>query len=181
MNPAAPAPLLALGIFLAYLVVQRMSELWISARNARRLFARGAREMGREHFRWLVALHTLFPLALIAEVLWLGARPGPLTPCWVVVWVLAQGLRWVAMGTLGERWNARVIVLPGTSRVRKGPYRLLRHPNYVAVATELLAGPLIFGAWRTALVFSAANFFALRVRIRCENRALDEAESWAGG
>jgi methyltransferase len=83
------------------------------------------------------------------------------------------------METLGERWNARVIVLPGAPRVRSGVYRFLRHPNYVAVALELLAGPLVFGAWRTAAVFTLANFFALRVRIRCENRALAAAEAEA--
>lgn len=179
MSSVGRPVLFGLGGFLLYLVLQRSGELWISARNARRLFARGAREVGREHFLWLVLLHTLFPLSLIAEVLWLGARPGPLTPCWVVLWVLAQGLRWACMGTLGERWNARVIVLPGAPRIRSGPYRFLRHPNYVAVTLELLAGPLIFGAWRTAALFSVANFFALRVRIRCENRALEAAEAEA--
>lgn len=179
MSSAGPRLLLGLACFLAYLIVQRLGELWISARNARRMFARGAREVGREHFPWLVALHTLFPLCLIAEVLWLGVRPGPLTPYWLVLWVLAQGLRWASMETLGEFWNARIIVLPGAPRIRRGPYRWLRHPNYIAVAIELLAGPLIFGAWRTAALFTVANFFALRVRIRCENRALDEAASEA--
>ena len=179
MSAPGPAPLAWLGAFLAFLVLQRSAELWISVRNARRLFARGAREVGGDHFRWLVLLHTTFPLCLIAEVFWLGARPGPFTPGWVVLWVLAQGLRWAAMETLGERWNARVIVLPKAPRVRTGPYRLMRHPNYVAVAVELLAGPLIFGAWRTAMVFTVLNFFALRVRIRCENRALEAAEAEA--
>jgi methyltransferase len=179
MNVAERPAILWLGCFLGFLALQRATELWISARNARRLLARGGREVGRDHFRWLVLLHTLFPLCLIAEVLWLRARPGRWTPCWVALWVLAQGLRWVAMGTLGERWSARVIVLPGAPRVRTGVYRFLRHPNYVAVALELLAGPLAFGAWRTAAVFSVANMFALRVRIRCENRALDQAEAEA--
>jgi len=181
MNAGEPPPLLGLGCFLGYLVLQRGLELWLSARNARRMFQRGAREYGREHFPALVVLHTLFPVSLIAEVLWLGARAGPLALGWLVLWVAAQGLRWAAMGTLGDFWNTRVIVLPGGPRIHQGPYRLLRHPNYVAVAVELLAGPLIFGAWRTALAFSIANFFALRVRIRCENRALDEAESRAAG
>jgi methyltransferase len=177
VNRFGPPPFALLGCFIAYLALQRSAELWISSRNARRMFARGAREVGREHFPLLVLLHTLFPLALIAEVLWLGARPGRLAAAWGVLWVLAQGLRWASMEALGERWNARLIVLPGAPRIRSGPYRVLRHPNYVAVAIELLAGPLIFGAWRTAALFSILNFFTLRVRIRCENRALAEAES----
>lgn len=171
-----PVPALALAAFVLFLALARGVELWISARNARRMLARGAREHGREHFPLLVALHAAFPLALIAEVLWLDARPGPLAPAWAAVWTLAQVLRWAAMRALGERWNTRVIVLPGAPLVTHGPYRWLRHPNYVAVATELLAGPLAFGAWRTALVFSLANFLALRIRIRCEDEALGRME-----
>jgi methyltransferase len=134
VNRFGPPPFVALGSFVGYLALQRSAELWISSRNARRMFARGAREVGREHFRLLVLLHTLFPLALIAEVLWLGARPGRFAAAWVVLWVLAQGLRWASMEALGDFWNARVIVLPGAPSVRSGPYRVLRHPNYVAVA-----------------------------------------------
>lgn len=167
-----PVPVAALALFLSYLVVQRVSELVVSARNARKLFARGAREHGREHYPWLVLLHALFPLALITEVFLLGARPGRLTPLWFLLWLAAQALRFASMRALGERWNTRVLVLPGAPLVRHGPYRWLRHPNYLAVMIELIAAPLMFGAWRTALVFSLANLPALRVRIRCERRAL---------
>ena len=79
------------------------------------------------------------------------------------------------MRALGERWTTRVLVLPGRPRVRDGAYRWLRHPNYVAVVIEFVAAPLMFGAWRTALAFSLANLLALRVRIRCEERALARA------
>ena len=168
-------PVAPLAAFLACLVAQRTGELVLSARHARRLFARGARERGRGHFPLLVVLHTLFPLALIGEVLALHERPGPLAPLWVTLWLGAQGLRWAAMRALGERWTTRVLVLPGVPLVRRGPYRWMRHPNYLAVVVELLAAPLMFGAWRTALAFSAANLFALRVRIRCEERALADA------
>lgn len=175
------APTLALTAFLAFLVAQRSHELILSARNARRLLARGAREHGREHFPALVLLHALCPLALIGEVLGLHARPGGLAPLWLALWLAAQGLRWAAMWALGERWSTRVIVLPGAPLVRRGPYRWLRHPNYLAVGIELLAAPLMFGAWRTALVFSAVNLVALRVRIRCEERALAGAMAGRGG
>jgi methyltransferase len=84
----------------------------------------------------------------------------------------AQVLRYWAIRTLGPRWNVRVIVVPGAPVVTGGPYRFLRHPNYVAVVVEGFAIPLIHGAWGTALVFSAANALLLVVRIRCEERAL---------
>ena len=133
------------------------------------------------HFPLLVALHTLYPLALIAEVVVLGARPGPAWPLWLGLWVAAQVLRVVAIRTLGDRWNVRIWVVPGEPRVRRGLYRWLPHPNYLAVVVELLSGPLLFGAWRTALLISALNALALRVRIRAEEAALAEAEGLAAG
>ena len=165
-------PLGGLVAFLAYHAAQRLSELALSARNARRLLERGAREHGRGHFPAMVAMHALFPVAIVAEVLALGARPDRLAPLWIVLFVAAQGLRIASMRALGGSWTARVIVLDGAPLVRHGPYRFLRHPNYLAVGIELLAAPLMFGAWRTALVFSLANLVVLRVRIRCEERAL---------
>lgn len=168
-------PVAALGVFAGYYLVQRTSELILSARNVRRLLARGGVEHGRGHFPMLVVMHTLFPLCLIAEVVVLGARPGRWAPLWVGLWLAAQGLRWASMRALGERWISRVIVVPGEALVHRGPYRWLRHPNYLAVVIEILAAPLMFGAWRTALAFSAANLLALRVRIRCEEQALAEA------
>jgi methyltransferase len=167
-----PIPVAALALFLTIFAAQRAGELVISARNGRRLLARGAREHGRGHYPALILLHTLFPLALAAEVVALDARPGRLAPLWLVLWLAAQGLRYAAIRALGERWSTRVLVLPGAPMIRRGPYRWLRHPNYLAVMIEFVAAPLMFGAWRTALVFSLADLVALRVRIRCERRAL---------
>jgi methyltransferase len=175
--PAAGAPIGWLAAFLAFLIVQRISELVLSARNARRMRARGAREYGREHYPWLVVLHTLFPIALAVEVLLLGARPGAWAALWLTVWVIAQVLRYSAILALGEHWNTRVLAVPGGALVNRGIYRRLRHPNYVAVVLELLSSPLFFGAWRTAIVFSLANLALLRFRIRCEEHALREASA----
>ena len=172
---AVGGPIAALALFLGFLVLQRLMELGLSARNAARLRARGAVEHGAAHFPWFVILHTLFPIALAAEVLLLGARPGPQALVWVAVWLFAQGLRYAAIRALGEHWNVRILVVPGAPLVRRGPYRWLRHPNYVAVVLELIAAPLMFGAWRTALLFSLANLVLLRVRIRSEEQALEGA------
>ena len=169
----------ALAAFLAVLAVQRAGELVHARRNERRLRARGGREHAAGHFPLLVLVHVLFPLALVAEVLVLGARPGPLWPLWLSAWLAAQGLRYWAVATLGDRWSVRIWTVPGEPPVARGPYRFLRHPNYLAVGLELVAAPLMFGAWRTALAIGALDAVALWIRIRAEERAL--GEEIAGG
>lgn len=164
-----------LAVFLSVVALQRFSELLLSARNARRVFTRGGREYGARHFPWLVVLHAFYLGALGAEVVWLDARPGGSWPVWLAAWAAAQALRYASVRALGERWNVRVIVIPGAPLVRTGPYRYLRHPNYLAVVVELFAGPMIFGAWRTALAVCVFNALALRTRIRVENEALRTA------
>jgi methyltransferase len=88
---------------------------------------------------------------------------------------MANGLRYSAIATLGRRWSTRIFVIPGAPLVRGGPYRWLRHPNYVAVVVEFIAAPMLFGAWRTAVVIGVMNAAVLAVRIRCENDALQRA------
>ncbi len=168
----ADAPRLALAAFILLLAGERLIELALSARHARRLRARGAVEHGRGHFPLLVALHVLLFPALAFEVLGLGARPGAAWPLWLALFLAAQGLRFASLWALGPRWTVRVLVVPGEPPVRRGVYRFLRHPNYVAVAVELLAGPLLFGAWRTAVLATLANLVAMALRIPVEERAL---------
>jgi len=173
---ADTAALVGLAVFIVIVVAERIGELAWSARTARRLAARGGREVAAAHFPLLVALHVLYPLVLIAEVVWLGARPSSWWPMWLVLWLGAQALRFAAIHALGDRWNVRIWTVPGEPRVRRGLYRWLRHPNYLAVIIELMAGPMLFGAWRTAFAISTLNALALRVRIRAEEAALAEAE-----
>jgi methyltransferase len=165
----------ALLIYLVVVGVQRAAELALSRRHARALAARGGREFGRALFAVFVALLGCYPLALAAEVLILRATPPAHATAWLALWLAAQGLRVWAMRSLGEFWNVRVWVLPHMRPVARGPYRWLRHPNYLAVAVEFVAAPMMFGAWRTALAFSALNALAMGVRIPVENRAL----AWA--
>jgi len=159
-------------LFVAALAAQRLFELTISRRHAEALRARGAVEHGRGHFPLLVLVHVLLLLGILFEVIVLGTRPGKTWPLWALVFAAGQLLRYAAIRALGPYWNVRVLVVPGAPLVRTGPYHFLRHPNYVAVVMELLAAPLIFGAWRTALAVSALNAIALWIRIRCEERAL---------
>lgn len=153
--------------------VERLAELAVSKRNAAWSFARGGVETGRGHFPAMVALHTGLLAGCIAEVV-LADRPFIPWLGWpmLVLALGSQALRWWCIATLGPRWNTRVIVVPGLAPVRRGPYRLFRHPNYVAVVVEGFALPLVHTAWVTALVFTALNVPLLRVRLRVENAAL---------
>lgn len=161
--------------FLALLAVERGVEWVISRRNAQRAFARGALEIGQAHFRVMSALHTAFFVACAAEVFGLHRGfPGALGWAALGIAVAAQALRYWAITTLGLRWNVRIIFVPGEPPVTSGPYRFLRHPNYLAVVAELFAVPLIHGAYLTATVFTLLNAALLTVRIRAEERALGE-------
>ena len=162
--------------FLALFGAERVAELLLSRRNARIALARSGVESGADHFRWMAAVHALFLPACAAEVLLLRRPfPGALGWACAAAALLAQGLRWWAIASLGWRWNVRVIVVPSEPPVRRGPYRFLRHPNYVAVAVEMLCVPLAHGAFLTALVFSLLDALLLRARIRVEERALGPA------
>lgn len=152
---------------------ERLAELVVASRNARWAFANGGTEFGRSHYPAMVGIHTALLLSCGAEV-WLLHRPFIPRLGWpmFVVAMLSQALRWWCVVTLGRRWNTLVIVLPEAPLVHGGPYRWIRHPNYVAVVLEGLALPLIHTAWLTALWFSLANAVVLRERLRVENVAL---------
>src|SRR3712207_5516270 len=121
----------------------------------------------------MVALHTALLVACVVEA---HAADRPFVPAlgWTALALAAgsQALRWWCIATLGPQWNTRVIVVPGAPLVSGGPYRWLRHPNYVAVVVEGFALPLVHSAWVTALAFTVLNALLLRVRLRVENEAL---------
>jgi methyltransferase len=166
---------LAYFALLGAIAAERAFELRLSRRNAALAFARGGIELGREHFSAMRALHATFLVACALEVALLGRAFEPRLGLPMLALALAaQALRYWAIATLGPRWNVRVIVTPGEPVVTSGPYRWLRHPNYLAVVVEGVAIPLIHGAWLTALAFSALNAWLLRVRIGVEERALAE-------
>ncbi|WP_437680032.1 isoprenylcysteine carboxyl methyltransferase family protein [Sorangium sp. So ce131] len=162
--------------FVGAVAVERLAELVVSRRNARRAFARGGVEVGQAHFRVMALMHSAFLAACVLEVDALDRPfPGLLGFAALALALLAQALRYWVIATLGEQWNVRIIVVPGARPVSGGPYRYLRHPNYAAVIVEMAALPLIHGAWLTALVFSALNAAVLAVRIRAEEEALGPA------
>jgi methyltransferase len=160
------------GAFLiAFIVVQRLAELLLARRNTARLLIAGGIETGRSHYPWMVALHAAWLVAL-----WLYGRDRPVDPMLLAVFVLLQAGRIWVIASLGRRWTTRVIVMPGERLVSRGPYRWLRHPNYVIVALEIAVVPLALGLPVLALIFTVLNAAVLYQRIRVENAALDWAE-----
>jgi len=162
----------ALWLALALVVLQRMLELRLAQANLRWALSQGAREYGREHYPLFFLLHIGWMLGWLLEGL-ARQQLSPIWWLWLALFVLAQGLRYWAIQSLGRYWNTRIIIVPGAKRIASGPYRYLRHPNYLAVALELLSLPLIFNAWITALAATLLNaLLLLTIRIPAEEKAL---------
>lgn len=152
---------------------QRLLEMRLSAKNAEAALAAGAVEVGRGHYPWMVALHAAFLVSCPLEV-WLLRRPlvPALAVAMAALLLVATVLRYAAITALGDRWTTRAFRWPDRRRVRCGPYRFLRHPNYLAVRLEILALPLLHTAWITAVVFTALNTWLLHERTIVEERGL---------
>lgn len=155
---------------IAFLIAQRLAELGLAQWNIVRLRAGGGVEFGARHYRLLVALHAFWLLGL-----WMLGHGRNVDPFWFGAFVLLQACRLWVIATLGRRWTTRVIVVPGIAPVARGPYRWLRHPNYLVVVLEIAVVPLALGLPIFALVFSLANAALLAYRIRIESQAL----TWA--
>lgn len=158
---------------LALVGIGRLAELRISRRNQRQLEKQGVRKVAEPHFRPMVMLHVGILNAAAAEVLLLHR---PLIPALAistgVLFVLANLLRWWVIRTLAGHWNVEVMASSRVGVVTSGPYRWVRHPNYVAVVIELFTLPMIHAAWITALAGTAANLEILRRRLDVEDRVL---------
>lgn len=153
---------------LLLVVLQRVGELWYAARNTRTLKKRGAIEYGRGHYPLIVLLHASW-LSAIA----IGIRSDPaIRTLPLMFFVLLQALRVWVLATLGPYWTTRVITLPDAPLVKRGPYRFVRHPNYLVVTGEMALLPLMFGQVTNAIFFSVLNGLLLAWRIRVEDAAL---------
>jgi methyltransferase len=155
-------------LLVALIVLQRLIELVIARINTRRLLAEGAVEHGAGHYPLIVALHTAWLVSLVVFV----PSDAIINPVLLVIFIALQlGRVWV-LTSLGRYWTTRVITVPGRPLVKRGPFRLVRHPNYMIVEAELIVVPLIVGAWELAIVFGIANALVLAWRIRVEETAL---------
>jgi len=159
--------LVAYGI-IALVILQRAGELVLANRNTQRLKAQGAVEIGAGHYRFIVLLH----MAWLMAVLWLIPAPVVIYWGWILVFLLLQALRVWVITSLGPYWTTRIISLPGMPLVKRGPYRYIRHPNYLVVAGEILALPMAFGEIWVAVIFSVVNAAVLYWRIRQEETGL---------
>ena len=165
--------MILLAFVLTIVIAQRLSELVLARRNYRWAMHHGGTEYGADHYWLFVVLHSLWLVCMALECLIRQPSVPTWWPIFLALIVVAQILRYWAITTLGHCWNTRIVIFDQMTRVQSGPYRYLRHPNYVAVVLEIAAIPALVGAWYTALLFSIANgILLLLFRIPAEERAL---------
>ena len=158
------------ALLVAFVTLQRLAELLLARRNTQRMLAEGGVEVGGSHYPWMVALHSAWLIGLW----WLG-HARAVDPLLLGVFILLQAGRLWVIASLGRRWTTRIIVLPRAPLVSSGPYRWLKHPNYLIVALEMAVVPLALGLPVFAAVFTLLNACILCLRIRTENAALAQA------
>lgn len=167
----------AFWIFLLFVILQRIAELAIAKRNERIVRGKGAIEFDRNGYKAIVAMHVAFFISLVLEKIFFERGLNSLWIFFATLFVLAQFLRYWAISSLGVYWNTRVLVVPNDKLVAAGPYKYLRHPNYIAVIIEIAVIPLIFSCYITAAVFTVLNLILLRRRVRIEEEALQRAST----
>jgi methyltransferase len=159
---------MAFILFISFIILQRLSELFIARRNERWLLSQGAIQYGREHYPFMIALHTVFIGAIIADYLWRGN--SQIDWLFLALYLLALSFKFWALASLGKYWNTKIYRIPGVYPVKKGPYKFLKHPNYIEVVCEVAIIPLVFHLYYTAVTFTILNAIMLWVRIRVENK-----------
>jgi methyltransferase len=169
---------LVFSIVISIVILQRLVELVVAKRNEKWMRGQGAFEAGAAHYPVMVSMHIAFFFSLIAEVLLFDKSLSSVWILFLIIFLVTQLARIWCLTSLGKFWNTKIIILPGANVVQKGPYKWIRHPNYVIVATELLVLPLMFSAYFTAIIFSFLNVWMLSVRIPAEEKALKEATNY---
>jgi methyltransferase len=154
-------------LILALVTAQRLGELVLARRNTQALLRNGATEVAAGHYPVMVAFHALWLAGL-----WFFAWGASTNIAWLAAFIVLQVARGWVIASLGPRWTTRIIVVPGERLVRKGPYRFVRHPNYLVVAGEIFVLPMVFGLWAYAVAFSLAHLAVLAWRIKAEETVL---------
>ncbi len=155
-------------LFISFLILQRLSELYISARNEKWLLSQGAVQYGQSHYPFMVTMHTLFIISIIVEYIW--GNHSEFSLLFLGLFLLVLSFKFWALSSLGKFWNTKIYRIPGVYPVKKGPYKIFKHPNYGEVVCEIAIIPLVFNLYYTAIIFSLLNAAMLTVRIREENK-----------
>jgi len=155
-------------IFLLFLITQRLSELYVASRNEKWLRSQGAVEYGKEHYPYIVTMHTMFIVSMIVE--YLLSASSPLNYVFLMLFILLLVFKYWALSSLGKYWNTKIFRVPGSGPVKKGPYKIFKHPNYFIVICEIAIIPLVFNLYYTAIIFTVLNAVMLTVRIKVENK-----------
>jgi methyltransferase len=172
--------MITFSIFISVMILQRLLELVVARRNEKWMIEQGAIEFGMKHYQYIVLMHSLFFAVLLFEKITFSRALSSFWPLLAAVFVCVQLIRVWAISSLGRYWNTKIIVLPNVDVVRKGPYRFIKHPNYLVVSLELLVVPLLFGAYITACLFTLLNILMLSIRIPAEEKALQELTEYEG-
>jgi methyltransferase len=155
-------------LFILFVILQRLSELYIARGNEKWLRSQGAVEYGQAHYPYIVAMHTLFIISIIVEYI---LRPNsPIDYVFLILFALLLAFKFWALSSLGKYWNTKIFRVPGSGPVKKGPYKIFKHPNYFIVICEIAIIPLVFHLYYTAIIFTVLNAIMLTVRIRVENK-----------
>lgn len=161
-------------VLLILIIFQRLIELRIAKRNEKWMKERGGIEKGEKHYKLFILLHTLFFFSIIFEAMLYDAPELTLNYVLFTIFILTQLVRIWCIRTLGRFWNTKIIISTAFSLVKEGPYKYLKHPNYIIVGIELFVIPLLFGAYLTAIVFPLLHILILTIRIPYEEKALAE-------
>jgi len=161
-------------VFLAFLITQRLSELYIARQNEKWLLKQGAVQYGQSHYPFMVGMHTLFIVSLIVEY---NLRDNtPFNYYFLLAFILVLSFKFWALSSLGKYWNTKIYRVPGVYPVKKGPYKIFKHPNYMEVVLEIAIIPMVFNLYYTAIIFSVLNAAMLYVRISVENKVWADSE-----
>ena len=160
-------------LIITFIICQRLVELYIAHKNEKWMLARGGIEVGNEHYKLFILLHVTFFIILIYEVHNIvTAQSVAFNIYFFFLFVIAQIGRVWCIVSLGKFWNTKIIVLPKVVMIKKGPYKYMKHPNYLIVFVELFTIPAMFGAYITAILFPILHLLLLTIRIPAEDRAL---------
>lgn len=161
-------------IILSIIIIQRLTELVIAKKNEKWLRENGAVEYGQDHYKYIVLLHTMFFVSMLIEYN-LTVRHlefSVINYLFLVIFLLMQIMRIWVLISLGKYWNTKILRIPDSVLISKGPYRYFKHPNYIIVVCEIFVIPMIFDLYYTAVIFSVLNAVILKVRIKEENKVL---------